>query len=168
MFFAQTAAYPGINGFLGTRGSLMLDVVFLAMFAVVPATAFSIWLVKRGQYQAHKTLQIVLGIVLAIAVTAFELDMRIGGGWRERAAPSVYWTSGWNLVWTTLAVHLCFAVPTAFLWIFVIVQGLRKFPHPVAPCAYSARHKLWAWPAAVGMLMTAVTGWIFYWAAFVA
>ena len=26
---------PGIDGFLGTRGSLMLDIVFLAMFAVV-------------------------------------------------------------------------------------------------------------------------------------
>ena len=30
----QTTDYPGIDGFLGFRGSLMLDVVFLAMFAV--------------------------------------------------------------------------------------------------------------------------------------
>lgn len=161
--------YPGWNGFLGTRGSFMLDVVFLAMFAVVPATGVSIWLVKRGKYEAHKKIQVLLGIVLAIAVTAFELDMRFGGGWRERAAASQYWVPGaWNFVWTTLTVHLFFAVPTALLWIFVIVQGLRKFPHPPTPCAYSVRHKFWAWPAAIGMLGTAVTGWIFYWAAFVA
>ena len=36
---------PGINGILGTRASLMLDVVFLAMFAILPVLAFSIWLV---------------------------------------------------------------------------------------------------------------------------
>ena len=37
-------SYPGIGGFLGTRGSLMLDVVFLAMFVVVPLLAVSVWL----------------------------------------------------------------------------------------------------------------------------
>ena len=95
--------------------------------------------------------------------------MQFISGWKGRAKESSFWTADTiNLVRISLWIHLCFAVPTAFLWIFVIVQGLRKFPHPVAPCAYSARHKLWAWPAAVGMLMTAVTGWIFYWAALVA
>ena len=37
--------YGGINGFLGTRASLMLDVVFLAMFVVVPVLAGSVYLV---------------------------------------------------------------------------------------------------------------------------
>ena len=39
--------YPGIDGFLGTRASLMLDVVFLAMFAVIPTMAVSVHLVKH-------------------------------------------------------------------------------------------------------------------------
>ena len=39
--------YPGIDGFLGTRASLMLDVVFLAMFAVLPVMGWSIWKVRR-------------------------------------------------------------------------------------------------------------------------
>ena len=41
LFLAQS------TGFLGTRGSLMLDVVFLAMFAVLPLLALSIYLVKQ-------------------------------------------------------------------------------------------------------------------------
>ena len=36
------AEFHGINGFLGTRASIMLDVVFLAMFLVLPVLAWSI------------------------------------------------------------------------------------------------------------------------------
>ena len=67
---------------------------------------------------------------------------------------------------TVLGVHLFFAVTTVILWIVVIVQALRKFPAPPMPNQYSPRHILWARLAALEMLMTAVTGWIFYWLAF--
>ena len=36
-------AYPGIDGFLGTRASWMLDVLFLAMFAVVVVLGWSVY-----------------------------------------------------------------------------------------------------------------------------
>jgi hypothetical protein len=146
----------------------MLDVVFLAMFLVVPVMAASIYLVKRQQYTLHKRLQTTLATVLLVAVLAFELDMRFGGGWRERAAPSPYWDDGFNLIWQALIVHLLFAVPTLFLWIAVIVRAYRQFPTPPLPGQHSASHRFWGWFAAIGMTMTAVTGCIFYWLAFVA
>lgn len=165
------AAYPGIDGFLGTRGSLMLDVVFLAMFVVVPVLAVSVWLVKvRGNYQLHRTLQLAMASVLFVAVLLFEVDIRVNG-WEERAAPSPYfdpeheWTCPAGIA---LAIHLSFAIPTLLLWIFVVVQALRKFTRPPKPGPHSAAHARFGWVAAVGMLMTAVTGWIFYWMAFVA
>ncbi len=65
-------------------------------------------------------------------------------------------------------IHLFFAVPTALLWIYVIVQALRKFPSPASPGEYSMRHIFWARLAAFEMTMTAITGWSFYWLAFVA
>jgi putative membrane protein len=170
MILAQ-AGYPGINGFLGTRGSLMLDVVFLAMFVVLPVLAVSIALVKRGNFALHKTLQLVLGIVLLIAVVAFELDMRFMSGWVERAGPSPYFNAEakWSCpAGVSLIVHLCFAVPTTFLWIYVIVMALRKFDSPPHPNAYSPTHKFWAWVATFEMFMTAITGWIFYYLAFIA
>ncbi|HEY2839691.1 MAG TPA: DUF420 domain-containing protein [Pirellulales bacterium] len=179
---------PGIDGFLGTRASLMLDVVFLAMFGVLLALSFSVWLVRnRKRYALHKRIQILLGVVLLITVSLFEIDMRVNG-WRSRAVASPYFAPieqpgpvlksfyqgllrqqevpGW--VFTSLYIHLCFAVTTTLLWIFVIVQAVRKIPKPPGPCAYSAAHKRWARLAAIDMGFTAVTGWIFYCLAFVA
>lgn len=159
------------GGFLGTRGSLMLDVVFLAMFAVLPLLALSIYLVKQKKYAQHKLINLVLGIVLLIAVLAFEIDMRFFTEWEELAKDSPYfdpqhkWTS---IAGLSLIIHLCFAVPTPLLWIYVIVQALRKFPSPPQPGEHSHAHSKWAWLAVGGMLMTAITGGIFYYLAFVA
>jgi len=162
--------YPGINGFLGSRGSLMLDVVFLAMFAVLPVLAVSIYLVKRGHFELHKKLQLTLGLVLLIAVAAFEVDMRLND-WEARAVESPYFSL--DAKWTctagvALIIHLFFAVPTAVLWTVVIVQALRKFPRPPQPGQHSASHKFWGWLAAMEMFLTAITGWVFYYLAFIA
>lgn len=165
------SAWAGVDGFLGTRGSVMLDMVFLAMFAVVPVLLFSIYLVKfRRKYDLHRKIQLTLGVVLLLAVTAFEIDMQFLTDWEARAEPSPYFDPArkWACpVGIGLLVHLCFAVPTAGLWIFVIWRAVQKFPKPTVPNAYSPRHIRWGRTAAVGMLGTAVTGWIFYVLAFV-
>ena len=76
-----------LDGFLGTRASFMLDVVFLAMFALVPVLAVSVWLVMyRQRYLLHKRIQLALGIVLLVTVVLFEIDMR-ANGWRAGRAP---------------------------------------------------------------------------------
>ncbi len=161
--------YEGIDGFLGTRASLMLDVVFLAMFAVVPAIGLGIWLVKyRQAYLLHKRIQLTLAAVLAATVTLFEIDIRIHG-WRDRAAESAYYNAGltWHWVNLSLAIHLVFAVSTAVLWIVVVTRALRHFPSPPAPGPHSSSHIFWARLAAIDMGLTAGTGWIFYLLAFV-
>ena len=78
-----------MDGFLQTRASIMLDVVFLAMFAVVPLLGWSIHLVRnRRNYALHKRVQLTLGILLLVAVTLFELDMRFFTNRRFTAANS--------------------------------------------------------------------------------
>jgi putative membrane protein len=165
-------SFPGIGGFIpGSRGSLMLDVVFTAMFVVVPVLAVSIYLVKwRRQYAIHKKLQLVMAAVLLAAVLLFEIDIRFYG-WKERAAPSPYFDADhkWSCpAGISLIVHLCFAVPTLVLWIVVVAAALRNFSRPPAPGLHSRWHARWGMIAAVGMALTAVTGWLFYWMAFVA
>ena len=180
--------YPGIDGFLGTRASLMLDVVFVAMFAIVPLLAWSIYIVKyRRNYRLHKQIQVVLLVVLGVAVTLFELDVRFFSGWRERAEASPYYgpattadpisqaifvdllgrphVPGW--VFRLLIIHLAFAVSTALLWVWVGVRALRRYPSPPAPGPHSPSHLLWGKIAAWDMLFTAITGCTFYWLAFV-
>jgi putative membrane protein len=173
MLVLAQIANSDLHGFLPTRGSFMLDFVFVALFAVVPILAGSILLVKfRGPNQGykcewHKRIQLALAVILLAAVAAFEIDMRfITKDWRSLAEASPYFAS--KIVDYSLWIHLCFAVPTPVLWIFVIVRALKRFPKPAAPCDYSSQHIFWGRIAAGAMMMTAVTGWTFYWLAFVA
>ena len=156
--------------FLAPRGSLMLDIVFLAMLLVVPVLFWSIWLVRRRQrFSLHRQLQLLLAVVLLGTVLAFEIDMRFFTDWESEAVDSPYYSAeSWNGVWTALTVHLCFAVPTLMIWVLVVVRALRGFEKPPSPGKHSASHKRWGRIAVVGMSGTAVTGWIFYWMAFVA
>ena len=166
---ARGASLPG---FLGTRGSLMLDVVFLAMFLVVPVLLFSVYQVKyRGQFQLHKRMQLILGTVLLLAVGAFEADMRFFTDWKVLAEPSPFFdrANPWSCpVGISLIVHLSFAIPTLLLWIVVIVLALRHFPSPPVPGVHSAWHRRWGMIATAGMILTAVTGWVYYYLAVVA
>jgi len=164
--------FRGIRGFIpGSRGSLMLDVVFLAMFVVVPVLLASIYLAKyRRNYQTHKLLQLVTASVLLVAVLLFELDMRLHD-WTLLARGSPYfdpahkWTSP---VGIALLIHLSFAVPTLVLWIAVVAGALQNFNRPPLPGVHSRWHSRFGLLAAIGMVLTAVTGWLFYWLAFVA
>ena len=160
----------GIDGFLPWRGSLMLDVVFLAMFAVVPLLGVSILLARCKRYDLHKRLQLLTAGVLLVAVLGFEIDMRFFTDWEARAVGSPFFDPAYK--WTcpvglALIVHLCFSIPTFFLWIIVTVQALRQFPSPPVPGNHSRAHLRLSRPAALGMLLTAITGWIFYVMAFV-
>jgi putative membrane protein len=105
-----------------------------------------------------------------LAIVAFEIDMQFVSGWRERAMPSRFYGSSGHpgQLFTALWIHLFFAVPTAVLWLVVITQAVRKFPSPPMPAEHSRFHLLWAKVAAIGMFATAVTGWIFYYLAFIA
>ena len=155
------------QGVLPTRGSLMLDIVFMAMFAIVPIMFASIWLVRKHQkYQLHKRIQITTAVVLLLAVGAFEIDMQLFTEWRELAAPSPWYDSG--VVGWALFVHLLFAIPTPMVWGWTIFRALKRFPVPVAPGPYSVAHRFWGRLSAILMTLTAVTGWLFYYLAFVA
>lgn len=151
---------------MGTRASLMLDVVFLAMFAVVIVLGISISAVRSGNFRLHKRLQLTLAGILLVAVVLFEVEMRLYG-WQERAAGA----SGdgvSTLVWGALYSHLVFAISAALLWPVVIWRAWRGFPSPPSPGSHSSSHRLWGRVAAGAMVMTAVTGWVFYAVAFVA
>jgi uncharacterized membrane protein YozB (DUF420 family) len=147
-----------------SRGSIMLDVVALAMVVVTPLLAWSIYQVKRRKnYALHGRVQLALGIVLLTVVVLFEIDIRLHG-WRDEAAHSRFYDS---LVFPVLYVHLFFAVTTTILWTWTIIGALRGFPKPPAPSDYSGRHKRIARLAAIDMFCTAVTGWTFYILAFI-
>lgn len=156
----------GIDGFLGTRGSLGMDVVLVGLLAVLPLLAWSIHLVRtRRDFAAHKRLQLVIAAALLACIVIFEIDVRLVSDWKARARPSPYWPGG---VLTALGVHLVFAVSTLVLWVWTIWEALSRFPRPPEPGTHGPRHRRMARLAALDLVLTAVTGSFFYWLAFVA
>lgn len=142
----------------------MLDVVVVAMFAVLPLMAWSIYLVRyRRNYSLHRKVNLTLASTLLITVVLFEVDMRING-WRHLAMPSSLYGT-W--VFPILYTHLVFAILTVILWIMTVYTALREFPKkPRVEKPVRHLHKHFARFAAAGMLGTAMTGWAFYVAAF--
>ena len=162
-----------LNGFLGYQASLMLDVVVCALVLVVPALLYSLFLVKvKRRYTAHRNLQVGLGIVLLIAVSAFEIDTQvIHRGWenivnKPETEPRL---TGERLaeVRQFLRIHLVFAISTPLLWATTLVLALRRFPSPPTPGPHSRAHALLGWASTIDITLTSVTGLWWYYLAFV-
>jgi putative membrane protein len=163
--------FSGVSGFLPGRASLMLDVVVVAMFFVLIALAFSIYSVKYHQkYHRHKLIQVTLASTLLLVLVLFEIDVHFIDQWMVRADASPYFNAATHsgLAIEALAVHLVFATTTFGLWLMLILRALWNFPRPPGPNHHSQFHKRWGTVAAIDMVMTTLTGWVFYWLAFVA
>lgn len=158
--------YPGWDGFLGTRASFMLDAVCVGMVVVMLILSWSIRQVRvHRNFLLHKCVQLGLAALLAVVLTGFEIDVRLNG-WQARAAGELGGTPA-HAVFIALWIHLFFAVSTVVLWIVVIVRALRRFPNPPLPNEHSTFHRRCGWLAAIDMLLTTITGWVFYVMAFV-
>jgi len=173
---AETIEEPlprGIDGFLGTRASLGMDVVLVGLLALLPVLAWSVVLVRRGHYSAHRRLQLFIVAALLAAIVVFEIDIRLFSDWRLRAAGGPEWAGKANGWWpagvlTALGIHLVFAISTLVLWAWVVWEAVTRFPAPPAPGSHGPRHRVMARLAAADLVLTAVTGSVFYWLAFVA
>jgi hypothetical protein len=157
------------SGFLPTtrEASFMFDFVVIAMTGVLPVLTWSLYIVKyQRNYALHKRLQVGLGGVLLVAVLLFELDIRLDPSWWDRARQSPYFTNG--ILRPFLWFHLFCAVSTTVLWAVTLPLAMLRFPNPPRPGSHSRLHLRLAKLSAIGMYVTGLTGWTFYWMAFVA
>jgi len=162
----SASGYPGIDGFLGSRAPLMIDVVCVVMLGVVMVLCWSIYQVKvRRRFWVHKWTQITLGVALLVVVILFEVDIRLHG-WEARAAGKVGGQPAAAVIWA-LYVHLFFAISSVILWPATIALAVWNFGEPPKPGRHSRVHIPLARTAAADMVLTTLTGWAFYWLAFV-
>ena len=141
------------DGFLGYEASLMLDVVVVSLVVVVPLLGLSLGLVRvRKNYRLHRRLQVLLGAILLIAVTLFEIDMRLSGGF-----------------WQMSKDDSTFAISTVGLWAVTLGLAHRRFlgDDPV-PGDHSRLHRRLGWLSTLDITATAVTGLLVYYYGFVA
>ena len=136
------------HGFLGYQSTFMLDFVVTALVLIVPALLTSLYLVKvKRNYLAHRNLQLILAAVLLVAVIAFEIDIRMHGGWENIVGGRA----------PALSVEQ----------LAVARQILRRMPRPPAPCEHSRLHKTLGWLSVIDLVLTSATGLAFYYRAFV-
>ncbi|MCU0760477.1 MAG: DUF420 domain-containing protein [Steroidobacteraceae bacterium] len=140
-------------GFLGTRADVLLDLVIVSLVVVVPVLAFSWHQVRRGRYALHRRLQLTLLAVLAVAVGAFELNMRMLGGIFAATRASRY--AGTATLDSWIWLHTALAIATTLVWVVLAWVSVRRFPRPPAPNAFGARHRAWG---RLGMILMALTG----------
>lgn len=160
------------RGFLGYDASLMLDVVVCALVLIGPALIWSIYQVRsRRKFRLHRNAQLVLAAVLFVAVGLFELDMKLQGGWEQivNRDPDQPRLTGAALeeIKTVLNIHLCFAISTPILWVLTIALAMWRFPNPPVPGAHSRLHCVLGWISAIDLILTSLTGVVFYYMAFV-
>ncbi len=147
-----------------SRAPLGVDALALTALGVLPVLAISVASVRFGRlYRWHKILQTGLGLLLLSALVWFEWDIR-SIDWRLYAQDSRYYDT-W--VMPALLLHLLCAGPSFALWVYMIPHAWKKFPRPTRPSGYSMIHKKLGRMAALGMVATAATGWLFYYLAFV-
>ena len=140
-------------GFLGTRADILLDLVIVSLVVVVPVLAYSWMKVRQRRYSLHKGMQLTLLIVLGVAVTAFEINMRMLGGIFEATRASAYAGTATLDFW--IWFHTACAIATTVLWIALAILSVRRFPRPPVPNDFSARHRFWG---RTGMILMGLTG----------
>ncbi len=153
----------------------MLDFVVCALAVLVPLLLYSLFVVKKQKkYTLHRNLQVVLGVVLLLAVSAFEVDMQwVQGGWENVMGKQLDALGDEGLatkiasVRKVLHIHLVFAISTPVLWIVTLVLALKRFDNPPAPARHSRTHKALGWLSTIALTLTSVTGVWFYYVAFV-
>ncbi len=100
--------------------------------------------------------------MLLVAVSLFEIDMRLHGGFW---AMSTNHSTGMHVL---LYVHLFFAISTVMLWGTTIALALKHFANPPSPGEHSRRHRLLGWLSTLDITATSITGLLVYYYGFVA
>ena len=141
------------QGFLGTRGDVLMDLVVLSFIVILPVLVISWRAARRRDYRRHRLIQISLVMVLAIAVGLFEVDLKLSGGIFELTRESSY--AGTGLLNGLIYGHTMVAVGSVLVWVPLIILSLRRFPNPPVSNAFGPTHRFWG---RFGMLLMMTSG----------
>lgn len=147
-----------------SRAAASIDFLALVLLLILVLLAVSWWSVARKKaLRLHKALQIVQAVILGGALLAFEWEIR-RHDWRAAAEASPYFDA-W--VQPVLVLHLACAFPCFVLWVVTMTGAIRRFPSPIRSAPYAVQHRTLGRLTAIFTIATTLTGWLFFWLAFV-
>lgn len=156
-------------GFLPTsrESTLVFDVLSLWTLGLVAVLTWSFYVVRyKGGYSLHKTLQLYLTGALVFALFWHAVNPWLDPLWLDRVLQSPYQQRG--LLAPALLIHRVISYVCCVAWLWTVVYALHGFASPPTPGKFSRDHTRVALLAAASVYATALTGWIYYWMAFVA
>ncbi len=161
----QTAALVDMNSLLSSRAGWVINGCYLVTLAAPVASLFSIRLVRRKEYAAHRRLQTILACVGVVAVLALETRIRLAGGSGALLRGSPH--AGSEMFRVIAAVHIAVAVCTYAAWVWLLFASRRAFGKTL-PGPFSRLHKRVGWGVISGLAFTAGSASVVYYLAFVA
>ena len=147
---------------LGNGAPLALDLIVVALTVLLPVLAASIVAIRRGQRRLHRSLQIAITVALVVSLLLFEFQIRNLGGWRESIADRNLSESQLSAITAMLIVHLIFSVTTPAFWLAALISSTKAWT--------GRRPQVHHWLgrlAALDLVLTAITGWVWYAMAYV-
>ena len=146
-------------GFLGTRAPIFMDIVSVIV-ALLPFLIYgAITLAKKGNYNAHQSVQTLLFVVSVIVVGFFEYGVRMEGGYKNLMEGS---SVSHDYLLYVLIFHIMISVITLILWIKTLYYAKRDKGQSTLPGLYSQSHKKDGKRTFVGIILTMLTGaWVY-------
>ena len=146
-------------GFLGTRAPLFMDIVSVIV-ALLPFLIFgAISLAKKGNYNAHATVQKLLFWISVIVVGFFEYGVRMEGGYKNLMEGS---SVSHDYLLYVLIFHIIISVITLILWVMTLYTAKRYKRQSTLPGLYSKSHKKDGMRTFIGIIFTMLTGaWVY-------
>lgn len=146
------------------RAPIILTILALALFFVVPTLLWSLRQARLGKYSVHKRTQIGTSTAIFVLLIFFEMQIP-GSDWLKQTAQSPFPEA---TIHSYLFVHKSIAISTTLVWTMTLLLALWRTPSPPRPSLHSQVHKVLGISSAVMLIITAISGWIFYWMAFIA
>lgn len=151
------------DGFLGSRGNLLTDVVFVCNL-IAPAWALlAASLARHGRHHEHMRLQVGLWALMLANLFMLEGHIRLSGGSGSLVAGSPH--VGTTLMSVAFLLHIAPAVATYVLWSGLVVVSYRRRGTP-ALGAFSPRHRLLGKIVIAGLIWTALSACFVYYLTF--
>jgi len=147
------------DGFLGGRGNLLTDVVFVCNLLAPIVALMAAAAARYGMETRHMRIQLALWVVMMANLFMLEGHIRLSGGSGSLTAGSPW--VGTGLMRTAFLLHIGPAVLTYLAWSWLVVVSWRRRAVPGLG-AFSDRHRLMGKLVIGGLVWTALSACVVY------
>ncbi len=155
---------PLAAGFISERSDWIIDGVLVASLALIPMLVVAFRHARGARYLNHRNLMLATTALLAVAVTAVEMDLRSKGMFAMTVGSRFYGTA--FLKWSAW-IHIGLSTVFGVWWCALVAASWFKFPRPPRPTPFGRYHRWGGRIALVGMGLVGITGFELYIVAFV-